>query len=115
MAARVCRCFCRFGSIGWSTTAPRTFSACGVMPFLLPSRLPCRYRLLPPLAEPDRTLPWPVFTDVRRRRSGRDWIRRGRHPSDAPSRAAAGKLRPRRATEGPRVPVLTSAFASGLP
>lgn len=60
MAARVCRCFCRFGSIGWITTATRTFSACGVMPFLLPSRLPYRYRLLPPLAEPDRTLPSPT-------------------------------------------------------
>ena len=53
MAAQECRSFCRFGSIGWGATATCTFSACGVMPFLLPHH----YRLLPPLAGPDRTLP----------------------------------------------------------
>ncbi|EIZ86821.1 hypothetical protein WYO_0470 [Methylobacterium sp. GXF4] len=40
-----------------SATAARTFSACRVMPFLLLCRLPCRYRLLPPLAGPNRRLP----------------------------------------------------------
>lgn len=60
MAARVCRCFCRFGSIGWSTTATRTFSACGVMPFLPPSRVPCRYRLLLNPTVPCRALSSPT-------------------------------------------------------
>ena len=89
-----------------STTAARTFSVCGVMPLLLPCRLPYHDRFLPPLAVPPPTCHGAVQAETG---SGDAAIHLLHHLR------SGRRERPRRATRAHMVPVIASQFASGLP